>query len=146
MTKMKMNVNPETGVRYGVINGNRVEELLTEIMDNGVNEDFEAELEEWKEQHIGYTEDEFDEFIENRKEELEGAECEYTYTSPRTGAKYKLGWLGGAPIIWVLKSQVKVYARLCSPCIPNAGDLDELDRVSGVECYGIPDEDKDAEV
>lgn len=38
--------------------------------------------------------------------------------------KYLLSHLGGAPLIWVVESPYVTYCRTCSPCVPNAGDLD----------------------
>lgn len=39
------------------------------------------------------------------------------------GVQGQIGWLGGAPIVWIFHSPVVgKYAR-CSPCVPGAGDL-----------------------
>lgn len=52
----------------------------------------------------------------------DGGEHDYAYT---TGPfKYRLGYLGGAALIWVMESPFVTYCRTCSPCVPNAGDLD----------------------
>jgi hypothetical protein len=40
------------------------------------------------------------------------------------GVKYQIGWLGGAPLLWVIEGPIGWAARLCSPCVPNAADLD----------------------
>jgi len=37
---------------------------------------------------------------------------------------YLLDYLGGAPLIWVTRSEYITWAAPCSPCVPNAGDLD----------------------
>lgn len=42
------------------------------------------------------------------------------------GFKYHLGSLGGAPLIWVLESPFLANCRPCSPCVPGAGDLDNI--------------------
>jgi hypothetical protein len=41
--------------------------------------------------------------------------------------------------LWVMKSPKIVKARLCSPCFPNAGDLDNLDDEYGYDTYGVPE-------
>jgi hypothetical protein len=46
----------------------------------------------------------------------------YNYTDGEF--TYELSYLGGAPLIWVTKSPFVTYCRTCSPCVPNAGDLD----------------------
>lgn len=52
---------------------------------------------------------------------------------------YELNYLGGAALIWVIKSPETAFANLCSPCCPGAGNLDSLDP-DGYECYAIPAE------
>jgi hypothetical protein len=61
--------------------------------------------------------------------------------------EYQVTWLGGAPLVWVLKGPIGSVNRLCSPCVPNAGDLDSGfiggDQVpppdfKGYECYVVP--------
>ena len=60
------------------------------------------------------------------------------------GVRYEISHLGGAPLLWILHSPVISKARLCSPCVPNCGDLHALDD-DGYECYGIPDDWRDEE-
>lgn len=50
------------------------------------------------------------------------------------GVKMRLSSLGGAPLLWILDSPYRATVRLCSPCVPNAGDLDSPDP-DGCECY-----------
>lgn len=61
--------------------------------------------------------------------------------------EYRVGWLGGAPLLWVLKGPHGMARSLCSPCIPNAADLDSgfcrETEVSGLQdegyfCYVVP--------
>jgi len=44
----------------------------------------------------------------------------------------------GASYIWVIHSPLVVKAKLCSPCFPNAGDLDSLSQ-DGYDTYGVPE-------
>lgn len=53
------------------------------------------------------------------------------------GVTYRISWLGGAIIVFIFESPVISKARLCSPCVPGAGNLDNLDE-DGEECYGVP--------
>jgi hypothetical protein len=86
---------------------------------------------------LGY--DDRDDYIETRLE-LESENFyieEPTIAGTCEGVRYEISHLGGAPLLWVLESPVISKARLCSPCCPNAADLDSLDD-DGYECYGIP--------
>lgn len=59
------------------------------------------------------------------------------------GVSYQVSWLGGAPHLWVLGGPRAFCRSLCSPCIPNAADLDsgfvyDADDEHPYECYGVP--------
>lgn len=86
---------------------------------------------------LGYNDR--DDYIDTRLElESERIQIEEpTLAGTCEGVRYEISWLGGAPLLWVLESPVISKARLCSPCCPNAGDLNSLDG-DGYECYGIP--------
>lgn len=59
------------------------------------------------------------------------------------GVTYRISWLGGAPLLWVLEGPTGFADRLCSPCVPNAADLDrgfsdeKVDNCQH-ECYVVP--------
>lgn len=154
------NVNPDTGVRYGTIylnslDGDTAQWLwgqVTNISEEEAYKELRAEIEAAikneildaveagvespydDEDDIGYeVERRFERAVDSIQIEepyLEG-ECE--------GVRYGISHLGGAALLWVFESPIISTARLCSPCVPNAGDLDSLDP-SGYECYGIPDD------
>ncbi len=86
---------------------------------------------------LGY--DDRDDYIDTRLElESERIQIEEpTLAGICEGVRYEISWLGGAPLLWVFESPVISKAKLCSPCCPNAGDLNSLDD-DGYECYGIP--------
>lgn len=86
---------------------------------------------------LGY--DDRDDYIDTRLErEFERIEIdEPILAGACEGVRYEISWLGGAPLLWVLESPIISKAKLCSPCCPNAGDLNNLDD-DGYECYGIP--------
>ncbi len=70
------------------------------------------------------------EYIEIDEPVIEG-ECQ--------GIKYRISWLGGAPLLWVFESPFKQFFDLCSPCVPNAcnGDNPNPD---GYEGYAVDPE------
>lgn len=96
---------------------------------------------------LGY--DDRDDYIDTRLEleseniQIDEPTISGTYKNPwdeeGVEIEYAISHLGGAPLLWVFKSPIISKARLCSPCVPNAGDLDSLDD-DGYECYGIPDD------
>jgi hypothetical protein len=183
------NTNVATGIRYGVIQGNSVPDLLDDIFTNGDSLTYAA----WKRDtikqiaalledeemtagdlaehfhecgaYVGHGKDRDTREAESALEEIsDGADAteiatavvdnlqwdnanfeeeEYEYTD-RNGAEYLLSYLGGAPLIWVIKSPHIVYARsLCSPCVPNAADLDSglTTEEEGYQCYGLSPDD-----
>lgn len=147
------NVNPETGIRYGVISLNSLDadvvhelwidgdnlserEALDELREE-VTTDMEAENEERDEPlSVEDMQDEIERRVEGEWSESYGVE-EPTIEGDCDGIKYLISWLGGAPLLWVLESPYTTYARLCSPCVPNAGDLESLDAADGYECYDV---------
>jgi len=55
------------------------------------------------------------------------------------GVKYRTSWLGGALNVWIFESpHITHSARRASPCVPNAGILDTLDR--DVTAYDVPED------
>lgn len=142
----------ENGIRYGTIYLNRLHpDIANDLFNNGVNvseqEAYDdcvsavtseaAEIESEDLESMGYSDS--DDYIQDRVEELMGG---YYVDEPRIegeyeGVKYVIDWLGGAPLLWVISSPFVVKCGLCSPCVPNAGDLGS---VGDYEAYGIPDD------
>lgn len=87
---------------------------------------------------LGY--DDRDDYIDTRLElESERIQIEEpTLAGICEGVRYEISHLGGAPILWVLESPIISKARLCSPCVPGAIDLDSPAN-TGYEGYGIPE-------
>lgn len=52
------------------------------------------------------------------------------------GVTYATCWLGGALNFFILDSPYRHAGQKCSPCIPNACDLDNSGTYMG---YGVPD-------
>ena len=129
------NINPNTGIPYGVVSLNSLQDwVFDEFSHNGVNLTYEAALEE------AQLEKEFDEEEFNETYSMVVAEEEeFELEMEPEGLKLLLGYLGGAPLVWVLESPHTAKVRECSPCVPNAGDLDSKGEGS-VLCYTLPPE------
>ena len=81
--------------------------------------------------------------IHNQRHSIE----EPTISGVYEGVTYEIGWLGGAPMLWVLQGPTGNVRALCSPCVPNAADLDsgfvldsepEFTPGEGFPCYCVP--------
>lgn len=111
----------------------------------------ERKIEEmWSSRGYDDAQDYVDAMVEHRMDQvvIEEPIIEGEYE----GVKYRIGWLGGAPLLWVLEGPVGRCRALCSPCVPNAGDLDsgfilgqdiDPDTLArwghaGYECYVVP--------
>ncbi len=132
---MLPNTNPQTGIRYGMISQNSLADwVMDEILQTGTNLSYESAWEEYKIEHE-LTEDSED-IDEHQQEFSDGYyEDDATYSATIDGISVQTSSLG----LWVFHSPTRVKARLCSPCVPNCGDLDNID-ANGHECYGLPAE------
>ena len=101
--------------------------------------------ERWEERRIedeylrlGY--DDREDYVENR---LEAESWRIQIEEPTIhghyqGVDYIIDWLGGAPLLWVTKSSHMTYRSPCSPCVPNAIDLDSEFDPHGTLGYNVP--------
>lgn len=152
------NVNPETGIRYGIISANA---LHGDVIDNIQNmgrdlhyEEAKADLEKQadaleEEVRIGMAEDDpsivgneeieesrieaayeargyqdREDFIGKQLEQFQDEEPVHEFEID--GVKGRTTWLGGALLVWVFFSPHMTRVQLCSPCVPNCGDLDNV--------------------
>lgn len=139
------NTNPETCIRYGIVSANSLDpEIIYDLQVMGRDVHWEMALEDLKKQIARE--------VESGELELENSDDEYTireerladefyddepvHEFQRDGVSGRTTWLGGALLVWVFHSQWTTQARLCSPCVPNCGDLDSLDP-DGYECYDV---------
>jgi hypothetical protein len=147
---MTVNIDPETGIAYGVISGNRVPDLVDEIMRCGTSLTQEAYEQEVR-KSLTSALDEFthgdhagqivEGILSDVLSQLEPQFDEEEWTWTDGDMTYLLGHFGGAPLLWVTKSPYLTYAPACSPCVPNAGDLDLASGNDGVKCYSLAPED-----
>lgn len=185
------NVNPETGIRYGVISAQSLDpDLLDELFhgngavdlsyqeayneakaeaqrnyaslleeaaisaaESGADREPGFDQEDYEEKWFEFKDIEHDPeiFVERELERFSDM-CqidEPTYEGEYEGVKYRLSTLGGAYLLWVFEGPLGLGNRLCSPCVPNAVDLDggfALDTEfeegyipdSGYSCYCVP--------
>jgi len=144
------NINPVTGIPYGVISGKNVPDLVDMIMGSGTSLTAQAAKDELTERLRSVVSDyvvggssvaavtamteELVEIVWDRAD-LDYGEEEYEWTDDE-GIKYHLGYLGGAILIWVEESPYFTHAPPCSPCVRNAGDLDSAHNDYGeIWCY-----------
>ena len=148
------NINLETQIPYGYISSNELDpDLVTELLyshgldlvylellvDMATAEGMPScvleEPEKQKELAQDWlTENEVEAFFELEESyEPEQLEVEGVYE----GVRYRSSWLGGALNFFIFESPVTTYkATVCSPCVPNAGNLDKLD--GEYHCYDVP--------
>lgn len=143
---MITNVNPETNIRYGVIALDSLDGDLAQELMFGMNaidltfEDIQGEAYSEAEAQAsdeGVEESELDEWVDSRAAEImEDVQIDEPHIrGGYEGVHYEILWLGGAAILFVTEGPVGYCGSLCSPCVPNTGDLD-----SGFE---LEDEDAD---
>jgi hypothetical protein len=133
------NINPETGIAYGVVSLNSLADwVFDEFFYNGTSLTYKAAVEEWR-ADTDAPDDEYppEEITDGWQFDEEVWELE------TDGMQLGLSYLGGAPLVWVFASPVATYARGCSPCVPGAGDLDSVGKGQhgdgNVRCYTLPD-------
>ena len=150
------NINRETGIHYGAISGHSLDpDVLNSIQDKVFNLEYDSALRE----HLRHalwnvpllvigdhlTSQQLVDLCEEKGIDPD-IDCfadlfycsEPSGTIEHDGLIITFDWLGGTPLIIVNESSFVTFARPCSPCVPNAGDLDNLDP-DGVECYTVPE-------
>jgi hypothetical protein len=145
---MTANINPETGIAYGYISARALDDfLVTELLDNGTDLDAKNAHDEWHESKIewllesGQCETR-DEAVDEADSLSDGFWENYQCDEPivqgvKDSVTYCSSWLGGALNFYIFHSpHVTDKARACSPCVPNAGNLDDM--TGDYTCYDVP--------
>ena len=149
---MNTNVNPETEVRYGIISAQSLhDDVIQEIQSSGRDIHWEEAIAEIKaEAHTQYAdgtleacddETNLEDIIEDRIVNMGDKffDEEPVHEFEIDGVKGRTTWLGGAMLVWVFFSPYTTYRKLCSPCVPNCGDLDSpVDWLAGNLMYDVP--------
>lgn len=128
---MKPNINPETGVPYGIITLLRLDPDIIEILLYG-QQAKDLSYEQAKEQYLLERQRDWDagllcgEFDEQAA--VDTFNDQYNNDEPVIGGEYQgvtyqTTWLGGAQLLFVFHSPFIRKCRPCSLCVPNAGDL-----------------------
>lgn len=157
-----LNTHPDTGVRFGVIALNNLDsDLASDLLWGPQAKDlsYKAAYDEAQCQAAGQADEEagergfvhgsqdWDAYVEDRTDELmdqfsETYHCEEPLIEGEYGGvEYRISWLGGAPLLWVIEGPIGTARSLCSPCVPNAADLDSdfsLGTDLDYECYVVP--------
>lgn len=139
------NINPETGVRYGIISA---QALDPEVVHNMQCEGRDVHYENAKSDLSDAVRAAARDYLSERAvDDLVDSACELMSDNFEDdepvheffidGVRGSTTWLGGALLVWVFESPVITKAKLCSPCVPNAGDLDNRNE-DGWTCYDVP--------
>ena len=147
------NINSETGIHYGAISGHSLDpDVLNSIQDKVFDLEYQAAYKEhlkkllWDASLVIVGDSlTIQQLIDKCEENDIDPDLDYyfdcyepTGTVEIDGLIVTFDWLGGCPLIIVNESPFITFANPCSPCVPNAGDLDNLDH-DGVECYNVPE-------
>ena len=143
------NTNHETGVAYGVISLQALDPDLSQELwythgrdvdyDEGWAEALQMARADWIAEHgddDGFDPDRVEQAFNDRYQNPEP-----TIEGRYEGVNYVIMHLGGAPLLYVALSPHTVDdAPQCSPCAPNAGDLDSYHRGlrGATRCYDVP--------
>ena len=145
---MNTNINPTTGIRYGIISANSLHsDIINDIQSCGVDVHYEEAMADLRDAIKAVCSDymascDADEVaelaVENAGQDFYDDEPVHKFNIE--GVEGRTTWLGGALLVWVFESTHMTHAKLCSPCVPNCGDLDNLqdEDEGGYPCYDVP--------
>jgi hypothetical protein len=166
---MIANIHPETGIAYGYVAANDLDQDIIHTLmygDQATDEDAIESYKEFVREWRSKQEDEWDkrnpttkafEDTENpddpypdpeaepdehdRQSFWDGYEsCEPAISGTYKGVEYRTSWLGGALNFFILKSpHITQHATEASPCVPNAAILPPRER-GHVQGYTVPDD------
>ena len=115
---MITNINPETGIHYGILSAH---EFDPEWLYDSLRTAYKCD---------GCP------FNDPRKPPAECDHCE-NYTLYYNDGELSLSLDTDTNNVWIFKSPCTTHCGLCSPCAPNAGDLEAQDP-DGYEAYCPP--------
>lgn len=140
---MFANINPNTFIPYGVISAQSLHpDVVADLVTHGRDVRWDDACDEISEILKSSLSDyvrhcHMNDLVEMVVElAAEDWNCEEPiYEGEWENVKFRTGWLGGAMLVWILESpHIAGYAK-CSPCVPNAGDLNNEGDYS---CYDVP--------
>ena len=147
---MSANMNPSTGYRYGIISADSLDpEIINEIQMHGIDLIYEENKKDLKAAVLSACEDYMS---KSDAEDLADEACErmeylndepiHSFNIECPGYGRVIGqttWLGGALLVWIFDSPFVLPYAVCSPCVPNAGNLDCPDK-DGVLTHDVPND------
>lgn len=138
---MPANIDPKTGIHYGVIHeSSLMPEAVSDLINNSFDlaykdalDEFRSDLEKVLSDHgldilrvdISALEDAFNDRYESYEPRWFYQDDEYEIQFTDLG-------------LYILKSPYVTLASQCSPCCPNAGDLDSAGDAAMPNCMGAP--------
>ena len=141
------NINYETGIRYGIVAANNLDpEIVDQMQREGIDVHYEeAKSDLWDaiKRSCGDSmsdrdsDDVADLAVERMSDHWQ--EDEPVHRFEIDGVKGQTTWLGGGLLIFFFFSPHILKGRLCSPCVPGALDLNNLDP-DGYEGYAPPND------
>lgn len=159
---MTANINPDTGIAYGYISSNVMDQDVVHALMYEYGEDIEYGELKYEYMHQTLMErmdsEAFDELdpddYEDYLDEIDPLwevsfsdgyqPNELMVEGEYEGVKYASSWMGGCLCFFIFESpHITHKANRASPCVPNAGILDTLD--GDVTAYNVPDSWRTAE-
>jgi hypothetical protein len=144
---MSTNMNPVTGIRYGIIAANSLDpEIIDKIQSRGkdlyiesASNELEAAIRAACDDYLSKSS--CDDLVDHAQDLLcNGFRCdEPIHSFDIDGVKGQTTWLGGALMVWVFESPFQETCDLCSPCVPGCGNLDSRNP-DGYQCYDVPND------
>lgn len=142
LTQQNVNVNPNTGIRYGVIGGNNLPDWIWDEIEYRYPTPWDCshseictcghEIEITQKTAWG-DEIECPNCGDINELQIPDMEATELYIDK---PDLQLSFDPNSNIAMIFKSDLIVKCRLCSPCYPNAGNLDQLD-LDGYATYGL---------
>lgn len=143
------NINPTTGIRFGAISGQSIHpEVLDELHSLASNEVYHRLRDEREQQLRAELRSTFDRIDDDLVEqviemqlEAESEHGDFNDEEPSAdivheGVSLNFGYLGGAVLLIIYDSPYTwVVESLCSPCVPNAANLDSAIDPDGYIAY-----------
>ena len=140
------NIDPGTGIHYGYISATSLDPEIVDELTQGCSDQYKERLQEFKDDirsicenqgfwgrsitaMVEYAEELFDDEYQDNDEA--------THQFQRNGVIGRTSWLGGALHVWIFSSPHTGMFEECSPCVPNAGNLDRP-KFDGVLAYDVP--------
>ena len=147
------NINTETGVRFGIVSMQLLEDWVYEVVINHGEDityrdarldkkrELQAEADDKEfdcdEDRSSWIEEQLDQWGQEFETDEHAVELKRNEGTPEE-LHVRTTWLGGAQQLWVFRSPYLTKRQLCSPCVPGAVDLDSKEADDGEEGYDVP--------